>query len=285
MLRQKAEYEIFTLSRHPASDIKTKHFVAEALDEKSLRDIVLTVKPKIIVNFIGASTSTEALVELTRINTGVILNLVSILGIKNLSETRIITMGSAAEYGGCSGKLISEEEPARPVSAYGISKLAQTAIAKQFNESLGSRIDVVRPFNLIGANSPESLISQKICRKVLALESSENLYLDDAEMERDFVDIDDFTKGLLNLIETECLPGVFNVCSGKAVSLRSLAEAFMIAGGKSGKVLQSPQSKFRSPVRRAVGDSTKMSGATGWVVSKTLQQAASEQIKTAASFF
>ena len=271
--------EVYSFSRRTSEEHTIKHFVGNAFDEKALEDTVLAVKPAIVVNFVGGANSSEGLAGLATLNTAVLLSLISVITKNGLTTTRIITMGSAAEYGRGEGNPFSEDDKLKPISPYGICKSAQTAIAEQFNHTSGFQISIVRPFNMVGAHTPDSLISQIILGKVFSLGESEDLFLDDPSMERDFVDATDVVSGLCALIMSDARPGIYNICSGVPVSLGKLAETFMVAAGKRGKVVTSTKSKYRSPVRRAIGDPQKMSDSTGWVTSIPLQESTVAQVK------
>lgn len=270
--------KIFTVSRADSESGTEFHSVGDAFDETFLEKIIKQSRPAAIMNFVGSSADSAGLSKLVSINSGIIVNLTSILLRNGMIDTKVFSFGSAAEYGTGGDTLLSEDLCPRPVSFYGISKLAQTAFANQFNRSLGFGFYIIRPFNITGCGCPDSLISQKICKKVLSLMNGEDLFLDDPEMERDYIDVEDCAAGLLSLLDSNADPGVYNLCSGRPLTLRSLAGFFMTAAGKHGNVLRSPQCEFISPVRRAVGNNAKMTRATGWVSSKPIEMSTFEQI-------
>src|SRR5262249_8428706 len=74
----------------------------------------------------------------------------------------------AAEYGPVAPDLlpIDEDVPARPQSPYGQSKLAQLHVAERLGREHGLRVQVVRPFNLLGPGLGSHYFAAALCERL-----------------------------------------------------------------------------------------------------------------------
>ncbi len=75
-------------------------------------------------------------------------------------NARVLVVGTAAEYGPAPPEEmpIAEDHPCRPRGAYGLSKHALSLAALDFARRCGLKVVVARPFNIIGAGVPPSLV-------------------------------------------------------------------------------------------------------------------------------
>ncbi len=269
--------EVFTLSRSDSEANVVGHFKGDVFDGNFLKSALHKVKPTVVVNFVGSSDSSLSLSELTHINTRVLALWHQVCPKLDVLEQKFLTMGSAAEYGKASQPYLGEMDICEPVSPYGLAKMAQTKLATELTASHGARISVVRPFNLMGAGTPPTLISEKIRLRVDELGMNDDLILDDPEMERDFIDVEDFSDALKGLMASDGPSGIYNICRGEVVNLGDLGEAYLEASGRRGAVLQSENPSFRSDLRRAIGSCSRLKNATGWAPQTSLLQSAIRQ--------
>ena len=268
----KSDRRVSTVSRQPQPE-SDFHTVGDCFDEAFLADVVSRVNPATIISFIGGPTCPGNYADLVTLNCGVLQQLCRVA----LEGVKVISIGSAAEYGAATEEFLTEYQEVKPASDYGHAKLAQSAFATGMTPLTGAHLIIVRLFNLIGSNTPSTLISEKIRQRVVDLETSEDLILDDPDMTRDFIDVADVASGLVALVESDCKAGIYNLCSGRATSLAELAAAFMTSHEKKGFLKKAEKPEFRSPVRRAVGSTNKFLAATKWSASRTLQQSANDQ--------
>ena len=104
--------------------------VAATVEE--LVSLLREVDPTVVVNCTGRLDGTPA--ELLTANTLVTAKLVEATAqVKAAGRpVRLIRLGSAGEYGLVPhGRAVTEDDPARPVSAYGVSHLAATQLVTQ----------------------------------------------------------------------------------------------------------------------------------------------------------
>jgi GDP-4-dehydro-6-deoxy-D-mannose reductase len=94
----------------------------------------------------------------------------------------------------------------------------------------GLRVAVVRPFNIVGAGVPESLVVGALLhrmRKALTDEANPTVPVGNLDSQRDFVAVDDVVEAYWRLIHAESWGQVFNICSGRPVPVRAVAERLL----------------------------------------------------------
>lgn len=155
-------------------------------------------------------------------------------------EARCLVIGSAAEYGHVPPERlpIIEDEPARPCGAYGASKLAATLLALEYARAYGLRVTVARPFNLVGAGIPPTLVVGALVRRIISAVRSggrETVKVGNLDTVRDFLDVEDAVDAYVRILETGQVGEIFNLCSGEPTTIRSVVETLLaFAPGKVG---------------------------------------------------
>jgi nucleoside-diphosphate-sugar epimerase len=134
---------------------------------------------------------------------------------------RVVLLGSAEEYGACSGP-ISENEPTAPRSPYGVSKAAATQLARRAHAEHGCPAVVIRPFTVYGPGQPaEMFVAEAVTCAVL----NKGFLMSSGVQRRDHVFVDDVVRALIAASTAPGIDGeVLNVGSGIATPLREVAE-------------------------------------------------------------
>ncbi|MCK5396762.1 MAG: NAD-dependent epimerase/dehydratase family protein, partial [Thermoplasmata archaeon] len=169
----------------------------------------------------------------------------NILGTINMLEAATKTMtkqfiytSSAAIFGNPVKIPLDEEHPTRPLSPYGVSKLAGENYTFAFQESYGLKATSIRPFNIFSPRQdPQSPYSGVITKFVeRAREKKPLIVHGDGSQTRDFVHASDVIKMVELCLENEKAYGqAFNCGTGKAISVSELAEIINeLTGNKAG---------------------------------------------------
>ena len=142
-------------------------------------------------------------------------------------EIPVVYASTAAIYGNCGSFPVDEESPAAPLSAYGADKHACELHARVAGAVHGVPTVGLRFFNLYGPRqdplSPYSGVISLFADRLLRGEPVE--IFGDGEHARDFTYIHDAVGALLRAMPAANTSAfVFNVCTGKATSVRSLAQ-------------------------------------------------------------
>jgi GDP-4-dehydro-6-deoxy-D-mannose reductase len=140
---------------------------------------------------------------------------------------RVLVVGSGDEYGRPSGRArrLDEDTPLRPLTPYGVSKVAQDLLALQYHLSHGLPAIRVRPFNHAGPRqAPQFAIAsfaQQIARIELGKQEA-TIQVGNLAARRDFTDVRDIARAYL-LAVAKGKPGeVYNLGSGSAPRLRDV---------------------------------------------------------------
>jgi UDP-glucose 4-epimerase len=135
------------------------------------------------------------------------------------TNSRLVQVGSNAEYGAAPCPQ-APDGPAGPNSAYGVSKLTATAIARAKCSSEGLRAVVVRPFLVYGEGQPaKSFLSLAVeaARKRIEFPTSPG------GQTRDFVPVEWVVRDLLRAATDDSAVGrVVNSCTGHETTLHDV---------------------------------------------------------------
>lgn len=148
--------------------------------------------------------------------------------------TRIVLIGSAAEYGLVSVEEnpIVEDHVLRPVSIYGMTKAWQTELA-YVHAIRGVNVIVARVFNLIGPGLSERLFIGRLHKQIDELRRGEREGIEVGPLSavRDYIAIDDAITQLMAIAEYGAVGEVYHVASGQPVTMRELLVRELAAHG------------------------------------------------------
>lgn len=195
----------------------------EVVASRTVPSALSELAPGAVLNCAGATSGTVA--QLVSGNVAVVGSLVAALAGTGI---RLVHLGSAAEYGDQPPGPVREDATPCPVSPYGITKLAGTALVG----AAGLNAVVLRVFNPVGPGSPPTSLPGRLAVE-LSSSSGTDLHLGPLTAYRDFVDVRDVADAMLAAATTDGpLPAVLNIGSGRAVRIRELADSLAaIAGG------------------------------------------------------
>jgi nucleoside-diphosphate-sugar epimerase len=178
-----------------------------------------------------------------------------------------IGLGSQAEYGFYQCAL-HENLPTRPVSAYGVAKLACGMLTAKMSELAGMRHSTVRLVSAYGpGDDPRTMISS-IIKTLLdggtpAMTKGEQVW--------DYLYVDDAARALCSIAESGAV-GVFNLASGTTVRIREVAEQIrdLIDPHLSLGLGQLPYRPDQ--IMHLEGDISRLTSATGWMPQVSLEE-------------
>ena len=161
---------------------------------------------------------------------------------------------------------IKEENPLRPLSTYGVSKVAVDKLSYQYYKSYGMKIVVTRGFNHTGPRRGDVFVTSSFAKQIAEIEKGKDpvMYVGNLDSSRDFTDVRDMVKAYLLALE-KCDPGeVYNVCSGKTIKISELLNLLLSMTKKKIEVRQAPERMRPSDVEILQGDCSKFKKKTGW---------------------
>ena len=143
---------------------------------------------------------------------------------------RFVYVSSAGVYGIPVYVPMDEDHPCRPISPYGVSKLAGELYAGVYHRLYGVPTVCIRPFNVYGENQdPESPYSGVISKFLDRISRGLPLTIyGDGEQTRDFIHAHDVAEMIGLAMECEeAVGGTFNCGTGREVSINELAKVML----------------------------------------------------------
>jgi GDP-4-dehydro-6-deoxy-D-mannose reductase len=250
-------------------------FEMDIRDSASVRVVMDQSRPDYVFHLAALikSDSLRDLVTDNLIGTQSVLDAV----VASCPKARVLVAGSSAEYGLVTeGALpIREDHPLRPLSPYGLSKVAQGLLAAQYVERHGLDVVRTRTFNLTGPREPQMLVCSAFARQIVEIKLGrrpERIEVGNLASGRDFVDVRDAVRAYCLAAEQGISGHVYNVCSGRSVTVRDVLATLMGSAGIDLPVHQVPSrySKWDVPIQMGAAD--KLFRLTGWTPGIGLEQ-------------
>jgi len=155
------------------------------------------------------------------------VNVIGTLNILKLSldsdVKKVINASSSSVYGKTEYLPFDENHPNKPVSPYGVSKLAAEHYCRVFYEVYGLKTISLRYFTVYGPRMRPDLAIPIFTKSILNNESP--VIFGDGEQTRDFTYIDDVVDANLKLVKTNRANGeVLNIGSGRRVTINYMID-------------------------------------------------------------
>lgn len=248
-------------------------------DGFSMKEIVRDTKPDFIFHLASQSFVPESWkAPLETLYTNIIGTLNILEAVKDLGLGTIVQVaGTSEEYGLVKADEfpIKEINPLRPISPYGVSKVAADLLAQQYYRSFGLNIIVTRCFNTEGPRRGEVFVTSYYAKRIAEIEKGKRepiLKLGNMEAERDFTDVRDVVKALWLLVD-RCPPGgVYNICSGVSRRVMYVVDYLVNYAHLEVKLEEDPKLLRPSDVPKLQGDSSKFRAITGWKPTITFEK-------------
>ncbi|MFA5054970.1 MAG: GDP-mannose 4,6-dehydratase [Dehalococcoidia bacterium] len=243
---------------------------ADIRDGHSLDNVIKDIKPDYIFHLAAQSfVAMSWLAPADTIETNVVGTINLFEAVRRAGIDPVIQVaGSSEEYGMVypDEVPIKEDNPLRPLSTYGVSKVAADKLAYQYNKSYGLKTIVTRGFNHTGPRRGEVFVTSAFAKQIAEIEKGKEpvMYVGNLESRRDFTDVRDMVRAYLLAVE-KCEPGeVYNICSGNAVKISEMLDLLLSMTKKKIKVKQDPDRIRPSDVELLQGDYSKFKKQTGW---------------------
>jgi GDPmannose 4,6-dehydratase len=197
----------------------------DVLDKSKLKEIILDRQPCEIYNLAAQSSvgKSFSVPDLTfEINTLSVLNILEIMRNK-LPDTRLFHASSGEIFGAAKELPTKENSQYSPLSPYAVSKLAAHTLVKNYRES----------FNLFACNGilypHESVLRDEtfFIKKVInhsikiANDKQNELRVGNIDVIRDLGYAPDYAEAMWLMLQQD-KPDDYNICSGKALSLKEI---------------------------------------------------------------
>jgi GDP-4-dehydro-6-deoxy-D-mannose reductase len=196
------------------------------------------------------------------------LNILQFMAIENL-RARLLVVASNEVYGAVSpDKLpVDENTLLEPANPYGVSKVVQDLLARQY--FLSHDVDVIRAraFNHLGPRQSPQFVAANFARQIAEAEAGLRksvVHVGNLQAQRDFTDVADVVRAYALLMEKGRSGEAYNIGSGQPRSVGSVLEALLDMSTAEVRVEQDVARMRPSDVPVIYGDISKLRADTGW---------------------
>ena len=177
--------------------------------------------------------------------------------------------GSSEEYGLVKKNelKIKESNPLRPLSPYGVSKVAQEMLAYQYHQSYGLKTVITRAFNHEGPRRGKQFVTSAFASQIAAIEKGKQapiMKVGNLEAWRDFSDVRDIVRAYWLATEKCRFGEPYNIGSGQVHQIKEVLSVLLSFSRVKIKVKQDPKLMRSSDVPILQCDAAKFRRATGW---------------------
>ena len=257
-LIQKGHRVFGTFWNHPLKVKGVKSVHCDFKNAASVRHAIEKSRPEMIFHLAGQSnipyswTAFEETFQTNVFGTYYLLESVRELKLK----CRVVVTGSSSEYGPLQDKKarLDENSPFRPTNPYALSKISEDLLGRIYHNNFGLPILGVIPFYVVGPRKERDALSyfaQAISRHRRG--ELKILPVGNLAVIRDVVDVRDGVRALDLIGEKGQSGQVYNLCTGKEISLKEVLNKMLKLSRSSMKVIADAK-KFR------VGDEIRIVG-------------------------
>ncbi|GAB4503729.1 MAG: hypothetical protein Fur0043_07210 [Anaerolineales bacterium] len=189
---------------------------------------------------------------------------------------RVVIFSSSAVYGSGRGRRpITEAFRPRPITHYAVSKLAQEFAAFRYHTAFGLPVLCVRTFNLLGPGLSPVMACSDFARQIAQAEKRgrpATISTGNLDARRDFVDVRDAVRAYALLAEKGRPGQVYNVASGRAVSIRECLDLLREQTRVPIETVVDPARVQQNDIPVQVGSAERLRRLTGWKPEISVEQ-------------
>jgi len=267
---QERGHEVIGADRHAGA---ADALVLDVTDPSNVRGAIELVRPDAIAHLAGQAFVPASLHDPAAtfaVNAGGTLHVLDAVraGLEDGWRSRVLVVSSADVYGAQPAGAYPVRETAAPMprNPYAASKVAAEALTLAYVRAFGVDALVTRAFNHIGPGQDERFAATAFAMQLarVAAGGDSVVRVGNLEASRDFLDVRDVCEAYAALLEGGASGEIYNVCSGRATTMRDLLRQLITIAGVPVEVREDPERMRPSDVPISVGDATKLRTATGW---------------------
>lgn len=261
---------------------KLKLYECDLKDATAVYNLIKEIKPDMIFHlaaqsYVPMSWSCPS----ETIITNVVSQINILEAVRHLKIDPLIHIaGSSEEYGLVYQNEIpiKETNPLRPLSPYGVSKVAQDFLGYQYYKSYNLKIIRTRAFNHEGPRRGEVFVTSNFAKQIAEIEKGKRepiIYVGNLQAVRDFTDVRDVVRAYYLVLTKGKVGEVYNIASGKGYKIKDILD-FYLRKSKVKVEIKVDEKRLRpSDVELLIGDATKIKEECGWQpeipIEKTLE--------------
>ena len=249
------------------------YITGDLLDFKNLLQVLGETRPTEIYHMVAQSFSLGS----SQMRPNAILQFL-ILGTQNLFEAvrltvpkaRVILVSSSEIYGAGRGvvDVIHRETDAPiPFTPYATAMASCELLARQYIVAHNLDIVTVRPFSSTGPFQERKFVLPSVAAQIATIEMYDGetvIYTGNLDVSRDYLDVRDQARAIAMLAKRGGAGEVYNVCSGKARTIRDLVHYLIGVSGCPIEIRIDPSLERAIDIPLLVGSPEKIMTLTGW---------------------
>ena len=259
--------------------IKEKLFLydCDLLEPANLREVLLTIRPDYIYHLAAISYvpySFENPTQTLAVNGIGTMNLLE--AVKELKATEginpVIHICSSSE---CYGQVkkeetpITENQPFRPQSPYGMSKVAEDVLGSMYHRIYGLRTFVTRSFTHSGARRGEQFFISSFAKQIAEIEAGKKdpiVYVGNLDSVRTIMDVRDTVKAYWLLAHDREFGEAYNIGGERTATIKQVLAILLTLSTYKGEIKVKVRQTLLRPkdVTLQVPDCSKLNNRIGW---------------------
>jgi len=191
---------------------------------------------------------------------------------------KTVFASSSSIYGDAASYPTPEDTVPRPLSPYGITKLACEHLAQAYRQEFGLDVVTLRYFTIYG---PRQRPDMAFAHMVAALAENRPFELfGDGTQSRSFTYVDDAVDATVRAMEHGSSGSTLNVGGGSEVSMLQAIEALASIAGRRLEIVRSPRRE--GDATRTAADTTRIRREIGWEPRTSFKEGLAAQWRWAA---
>lgn len=245
--------------------------IADLRDPQVVEDLLLDVEPDSIYHLAAQAyvpTAWQSPWNTFENNVRPELNILQHMVYRELNA-RLLVVASNEVYGIISPDRLPVDENSlfEPNNPYGVSKVVQDLLARQFFLSHGADVIRARAFNHLGPRQSPQFVAASFARQIAEAEAGLReavVRVGNLQAQRDFTDVEDVVRAYALLMDKGRSGEAYNIGSGRPRSVQGLLDSLLNMSSLEIRVEQDPARTRPSDVPIIYGDTTKLRTDTGW---------------------
>jgi GDP-4-dehydro-6-deoxy-D-mannose reductase len=246
----------------------------DLLDPARVQAAIARSRPAAVYHCAGAAhvgrawDSTTPTLAINVLGTHHVLRAVARAGL----DARVLVPSSALVYQSAD-QALTENHPVRPSSPYGLSKLAQEMLASKTNGTLP--VTIARPFNHFGPRQDPHFVASGFAQRIADIEAGRwapQISVGNLEARRDLTDVRDTVRAYQLILEHGRPGRPYNICSGRALSIRELLDRLIARARVPVEVRVDPARYRPNDTPLLLGDPARLRDELGWTAEVPIEQ-------------
>lgn len=188
------------------------------------------------------------------------------------NKPSVLVVSSAQVYGKPVENPVSEKFELNPLSPYAISRIEQEELVLGYMDRL--KVVIMRSFNHTGPGQSDHFVCSDWAKQAAEISAGVReavIKVGNVDVERDFSDVRDIVRGYCIALEDGVSGEVYNIGSGRAVSLRRILDVLIGFVGKEVKIEVDSDRVRENDILKSYVDISKI-GSLGWEPEISIEQ-------------